>query len=887
MNYFGEHLLPGQLGRFFIVLSLVASLVATFAYFKATQLKNDPAAGYWKKLARYAFITEVISVASIFGILFYIINNHLFEYKYAWQHSSLSLEFKYMFACFWEGQEGSFLLWSFWHCILGLILIGTGKQWEAPVMTVISFAQVCLATMIAGLYIFGWRMGSNPFIMLRDSGVLDNAPALHNGFDVSQPLRQDYLSSIKDGNDLNPLLQNYWMVIHPPVLFLGFASSIVPFAFVVAGLWLKKFGEWTKPALPWALFSSAVLGVGIMMGAAWAYESLTFGGYWAWDPVENASLVPWLVLISGVHAILIYKHSGHSLRSAHLFFIFAFGFVLYSTFLTRSGVLGESSVHAFTDLGMNIQLYLLLYVFIWLPAIFAGKDKRRKIIATNAGLLLLGITYLSSFLLTGALPIIAFASLLTGLGFIIYEVQTQVPTIAKEESASSREFWMFIGALVFFLSAIVIIGKTSLPILNVIKIGLYELFPNIDALGKKIAEPEDKEFAYNQIQIFVAIILAVLTGFSQYLKYKATPSKFFWKKIFIPTLIAVAFATVVVAIGNINYDKKGPMYLGAIWLAVACSIYTVIANLAYIWIGVKGKLALSGGSVAHVGFGLVLLGILLSSSKKEILSFNQGMPIDFGAGSNENWGENLTLVKGLPMPMGKFDVTYVSDSAHPKKQQWYYKIHFKSRTDDEEFTLHPNAFVNYKGNEGLMANPDSRHYWDHDVFTYVSALPNPDKQQDTATFRTNHLKTGDSVFYAKGKSFFVLEDVRQRNPDSLPVNVFGTNGSLHEAPLKIYSMTGSRFSVSPKLAFAKGNYLAFPDTIIAEGLVVQLQKVNPDNSIELGVKESDKVLQYVTLKAYKFPFINVLWGGVIITAIGILMSMVRRIRLSRNGKPEV
>jgi len=279
MGYIGEHLLPGQLGQFFIVLSLVASLAATFAYFKSTQSKVDSDGAYWKKLARYAFITEVISVVAIFSILFYIIYNHLFEYHYAWKHSSLSLEFKYMLACFWEGQEGSFLLWSIWHCVLGLILIKTSKKWEAPVMTVVSFAQFCLATMIAGIYFFGWKMGSNPFILLRESGVLDNAPALHINFDVNQALRPDYLASIKDGNDLNPLLQNYWMVIHPPVLFMGFASTIVPFAFVIAGLWKKNYGEWTKPALPWALFSGAVLGVGIMMGAAWAYESLTFDGY--------------------------------------------------------------------------------------------------------------------------------------------------------------------------------------------------------------------------------------------------------------------------------------------------------------------------------------------------------------------------------------------------------------------------------------------------------------------------------------------------------------------------------------------------------------------------------------------------------------------------------
>ena len=173
MDYIGEHLLPGQLGHFFIVLSLIASAVATISYFFATSARSAIDGGYWKKLARYAFIIETISVIAVFSILFYIISNHFFEYKYAWQHSSRSLEPKYLLACFWEGQEGSFLLCSFWHCILGLVLIRSGKAWEAPVMTVISFAQFCLATMVAGIYILNWKMGSNPFVLLRDSGVLD------------------------------------------------------------------------------------------------------------------------------------------------------------------------------------------------------------------------------------------------------------------------------------------------------------------------------------------------------------------------------------------------------------------------------------------------------------------------------------------------------------------------------------------------------------------------------------------------------------------------------------------------------------------------------------------------------------------------------------------
>ncbi len=819
MDYIGEHLLPGQLGHFFIVLSLVASLVATFSYFRATQARIETDSLYWKRLARIAFITEVISVFAVFSILFYIIYNHLFEYHYAWKHSSRSLEVKYLLSCFWEGQEGSFLLWSVWHCVLGLILMKTSKQWEAPVMTVVSFAQFCLATMIAGIYIFNWKMGSNPFILLRDTDVLAGAQGLHINMDPAQPLKPDYLSFIKDGNDLNPLLQNYWMVIHPPILFMGFASTIVPFAFAIAGLWKKKFAEVMRPALPWALFSAAVLGVGIMMGAKWAYESLNFGGYWAWDPVENASLVPWLILIAGIHTLLIYKHSGHSLRATYLFLLLSFGFVLYSTFLTRSGVLGEASVHAFTDLGMNMQLLAYLLIFV-VPSLFLFGNRYKEI-----------------------------------------------PTIHKEESTSSREFWMFIGSLVFFLSAIVIIGKTSLPVVNKV-------------FGTKLAAPEDEEFAYNQIQVFVAIIIGVLTAITQYLKYKSTSIKFFWKKIWIPTVIAIVLATLLLSFGHVNYEKKGIMFLGAIWLATACSVYAVVANLAYLWLGIKGNMALSGGSVSHFGFGLVLLGILLSSAKKELLSYNtSGIAIE--AGKDKDWkpGENLTLVKGIPMQMGNYDVTYTGDSAHPKKQQWYFKVHFKSRTNKEEFTLVPDAFVNYKGNEGLMANPSARHYWDHDIFAYISGLPNPDKNKDTATFRSNIIKPGDSIFYSKG--FLVLNKLTTK--DSIPFAGFQAGDKATVATIKVHSFNKTSYTAEPLLLNQKGNLFAIPDTIMSESLILRINKIDGEQ-VDLGVKESNSIMEYVTLKAYKFPYVLVLWIGIIITAVGILISMVRRIRLNRVTK---
>jgi len=864
MKYIGEHLLPGQIGHFFIILSLVASLVATFAYFMEANSSRGPlkpadASGNWKQLARFAFVIETVSIIAIFSILFYIIYNHLFEYHYAWKHSNRALEFKYLLACFWEGQEGSFLLWSFWHCVLGLIIIGSGKQWEAPVMTIISFAQFCLATMVIGIYFFGKKIGSNPFILLRDSGVLDNAPIMHVDGDLAKPLRPDYLSSITDGNGLNPLLQNYWMVIHPPILFLGFASTIVPFAFAMAGVWTKRFGDWIHQALPWSLFSAAVLGVGIMMGAAWAYESLNFGGYWAWDPVENASLVPWLILVAGIHTLLIYKHSGYSLRTTYLFFALTFIFILYSTFLTRSGILGETSVHAFTDLGMNVQLFLFLYTFIWLGPVIAANTFNKKVI-TIAVAAILGLA--CYFLAVPGLPLIA---LVAGVITMVVFINQQVPTITKEESSSSREFWMFIGSLVFFLSALVIIGKTSLPVFNKV-------------FNVNIAGPENEEYAYNQIQVLVAVILGVLTAVTQYLKYKQTSSGFFWKKIALPTVISAVLAALILAFGNINYQKEGLGFLIQIWIAVVASVYAIVANAAYLWIGIKGKLKLSGGSIAHLGFGMVLLGILLSSAKKEILSYNtSGIAINFGKDSKEKTGENLTLVKDIPMKMGKYDVTYRGDSAHPRKKElWFYRIDFKNRENNEQFTLWPDAFVNYKNNEGLMANPDARHYWGHDIFTYISALPNPDAVKDTARFNSHVRGIGDTIFYSKG--YIILDKVSAR--DNIPMEGFNSADTGIAASLRIHSFTNSNHTANLLLIKSKnGQQVSLPDTIMSESLILQLNKME-NGKADIGVKESNAVLQYVTLKAYKFPFINVLWLGIVITAIGILISMVRRIQLN-------
>ena len=199
MKYAGELLWPGQLGHLFILISFVASILATIAYFKSANAKNPQDANGWKQFGRLCFGIDVFSVFSVFSIIFFIVSTHRFEYFYAWNHSEKALSVKYLLSCIWEGQEGSFLLWTMWHCVLGLVLMRTSKRWEAPVMTVISFAQACLATMIIGLYVFGSKVGSNPFLLLRELGMLDNAPAFK---DIETgALRADYLTLVMMGAD--------------------------------------------------------------------------------------------------------------------------------------------------------------------------------------------------------------------------------------------------------------------------------------------------------------------------------------------------------------------------------------------------------------------------------------------------------------------------------------------------------------------------------------------------------------------------------------------------------------------------------------------------------------------------------------------------------------
>ncbi|MFO0362591.1 MAG: hypothetical protein ACK500_12240, partial [Flavobacteriales bacterium] len=186
--YLNENPVPGIVGNFFIVLSFAASLFATVAYFFSAQQDNQPS---WKNAARAGFIVHGIAVFGTIGTLLFILFNHLYEYKYAWDHLNSAMPMKYVFSCMWEGQEGSFLLWTFWHVVLGFILIRRSGAWETRVMAVIAMVQVFLSSMLLGIYFGDFQFGSNPFLLNREAPANFGLPWTMNPDYLSLPVFQD------------------------------------------------------------------------------------------------------------------------------------------------------------------------------------------------------------------------------------------------------------------------------------------------------------------------------------------------------------------------------------------------------------------------------------------------------------------------------------------------------------------------------------------------------------------------------------------------------------------------------------------------------------------------------------------------------------------------
>jgi cytochrome c-type biogenesis protein CcmF len=859
VTYIGEHLWLGNLGNAFVVLSLITALASTVAYFFYSK---ETLTSEWKKFAGWCFTMHSFAVLGIAGTLFYGLFNHFYEYAYVWQHSNNSMPLQYIMSCFWEGQEGSFLLWTFWNVVLGNILRKTiDAKWEAPTMVMFSLVQIFLASMLLGVFIGDYKLGTNPFMLLRENPDFANLPFIQS---------PNYLAKL-DGRGLNPLLMNYWMTIHPPTLFLGFASTLVPFTFAISGLWKRDFTSWQKPALTWTFFSIAILGTGILMGGAWAYEALSFNGFWAWDPVENSSLVPWLVMVGAGHVMIINKNKGGSLFMTHLLSIASFMLVLYSTFLTRSGVLGTSSVHAFTDLGMQGQLVIYVLTFIFLCVILLIHDKLLRVsyIMLSLVILAFGVVY-------GHKTVVLLSWI--GISFIttIYSYIKFFPKEEEEESLYSREFWMFVGSLVFLLSALVITYFTSIPVMN-------KLF-NTEKAPIKIAD-------YNMWMIPFAIIILGLVGITQFFKYKKTDGKVFFKHIRISILSSVVFglACVIPLYFLRDYEAaKGSEKWTLISYAILfiVGLFAVFANFEY-WLRIlKGKIRHAGSSIAHIGFAFILLGALISTSKRQTLSVNTSNKNVESLGKSFSAQKSLLLTLGDTLPMGNYMVTYTGRER--KGIDVYYNTDYfvkgKNGQLEKAFSLTPMIQDNPR--MGTASNPDTKHFLSNDIYTHIAygLLSDPKEiKNDAYKEPTNFVgHIGDTIF--ADNAIILIENITT----NVNEEQFAKNDSLLEvtAVLKATDVNGKVFYAKPKYILKENSVLPDNAELNELGLKFIFWKINPnEGSIEIQMSEKvNNSKDFIVLEAYMFPFINVLWLGCLIMVIGTVIAILERRRVNKIVK---
>lgn len=496
-----------MIGNYIVTLAFVFSLFSMIMYYLNSRgVKNT------LNYARigYHATTVLVIVASTY--LLHAILTHNYEFKYIFNNSNGDLPTGYLISTFWAGQEGSFLFWILTAVITGLFVQSyTQKRenLESGVMFAYTFGVAFLLLLITPLmknpFELIWQAENfvsfdklNPelvnlpvikqFVTMDNSGIIVN-PAL------MAALNEVHISInelIIDGRGLNPLLQNFWMQIHPPILFIGFAMAAVPYSFAIGAMFKNDYQNWVRQSLPWVIAASGMLGLGIMLGGYWSYGVLGWGGYWAWDPVENSSLVPWIVSVAVIHTMLVQlktqksgKNQGKFLKTNIVLSILMFVLVIYSTFLTRSGILADASVHSFVEAESLPKTFLLLFIVTALLIGFIPYVKRLK----------------------------------------------EINKVSKpEDQFLSREMALFAGTAILTASALIVLVGTSAPIFG----------------------PVVETSFYDTMHIPIVIVMGFLNGLSFLLKWKVTKKEHIWKRSRFSIIASVVLTVLAAVLGGVT-----------------------------------------------------------------------------------------------------------------------------------------------------------------------------------------------------------------------------------------------------------------------------------------------------------------------------------------------
>ena len=515
-----------QIGSFSLLLALALAMYSFVVGAMALYRKDD----LLSETARRAGIASFVAVVAAAAALVVAALTNDFSLAYIMHHSNRALPTPYKFAALWSGQEGSLLFWVLLLSTYGFVLRIRHKvdtQLTAHASVVIAAVQVFFLLLV--------NFAAHPFAI-----VSGNVPA--------------------DGNGLNPLLQYPEMVIHPPMLYLGYVGVTVPFAFAFSALVMKYPGEkWIHITRRWTMITWLFLTCGILLGMHWAYSVLGWGGYWGWDPVEVASLLPWLTGTAFLHSVMMQEKRG-MMKSWNMWLIFTtFFLAIFGTFLTRSGVV--SSVHAFAQSGIGIW-------FVWFMAITVA-------------------TCLATFF----------------LNFKHLRTENHL------ESLVSRESSFLFNNLLFLVACFAALWGTLFPVLTEwVK-------------GSKVTVGAP---FFNRVELPIGLFLLMLTGVGPLLAWRKTSVDALRRNFLIPTVVMVVTVVALIVGGMKPWQEVGVLYsligiaLSVFVIATVGSEFyrggRVIAAKQHSNI-LAGMVQLTrrntrryGGYIVHLGFVIIVIG---------------------------------------------------------------------------------------------------------------------------------------------------------------------------------------------------------------------------------------------------------------------------------------
>ncbi len=532
--------------------------------------------------ARRAGIASFVATACAAFALVWAAFTNDFSVAYILEHSNRALPWPYKFAALWSGQEGSLLLWAFLLSAYGFVLRVRHKvdvKLTAYASTILAAIQVFFLLLV--------NVAATPFSLV--TGAVP-----------------------PDGNGLNPLLQYPEMVIHPPMLYLGYVGFSVPFAFALGALMMRYPGEkWIHITRRWTMVTWLFLTVGIFLGMHWAYSVLGWGGYWGWDPVENASLMPWLTGTAFLHSVMMQEKRG-MMKSWNVWLIFStFMLAILGTLLTRSGLV--SSVHAFAQsaIGTWFWVFLVMVMAVCLFTYILNRD--------------------------------------------------HLKTEHKLESLVSRESSFLFNNLVLLAACFTVLWGTLFPVLS----------EYVQGNRVTVSAP-----FYNRVAVPIGVFLLFLTGIGPLLAWRSTSWRSIRKNFVVPAIAALAVAIAVIPLGVhpwtiFTTDEQGSFYA---WITFALAAFVATAIFAEFWNGGRviqqksgqGLLASMvqltrrntrryGGYVVHFGIVLIFIGIAgqaFNQNHEQTMGYKQSFMLgpyrveclDYSQDSNANYDTEYALL---------------------------------------------------------------------------------------------------------------------------------------------------------------------------------------------------------------------------------------------------